>query len=153
MTSCSGPLSSLGVGFAAQGGRPAQDAEAERGRGAGERLGRRPAHPRGDPVAQGTGRDARGGEQEALVGRRLGGPDALGDGLDGDRRLAGPGGPEHPQHAAAVTDDGPLHGVERRGGGVGGSGAHEGEHAGDSITRRRHRVPPTGRGRGRRGVR
>ena len=52
MTSCSGPLSSRGGRVAAQGRRLAQDAEPERLVGAGQRLGRGAAEPRGDPLAQ-----------------------------------------------------------------------------------------------------
>ena len=61
-------------GVADQGRRLAQDAEAERLVGAGQRGGRGATEPGGDGVAQPGGREPGRGEQEAAVGRGLAAP-------------------------------------------------------------------------------
>ena len=115
-------------GVADQGRRLAQDAEAERLVGAGQRGGRGAPEPGRDGVAQAGGREPGGREQEAAVGGGLPGLDPLGHDLDGHGGQAGAGRAEHPQHRAAVLDDRALARVEHRRGGRDGGGTAEDEH-------------------------
>ena len=97
MTSCSGPLSSRGVGSPRRAAACAQDAEPERLVGAGQRLGGGAAEPRGDGVAQPGGGEPGRREQQARR-RRAASPRSTRSAtdLDGHGGLAGARGARAP---------------------------------------------------------